>query len=285
MLNYGDNAFNSISQLQPNADLEKLIVVNCGYFSASNAPYRHHRFEDHAMILYQHKGHAKITINNKSYSFSEGSIAIFPPKSNQNIYYYNDKLNERYYIFFNGTKINEILYSLNLNDFIYNLGTFNEFIDTTLDLLNDFKINQFGNSTYKNILLLNLFAKIQKINSINKNTPSSTTLITPALLHMQQNFKEKYLSTGTYAKMCVVSKNTFVKYFKKLTNNTPVKYFLNLKINNAIQQLTNTNRTINEIAYDLNFEDPLYFSRVFKKFTGFSPSHYRNKSIQRKKQL
>lgn len=283
MLNYGDNAFNSISQLQPNAELEELTVVNCGYYSASHAPYRHHQFEDHAMILYQHKGQAKIVFKNKSFPFPEGSIAIFPPNSTPNIYYSNDKLNERYYIFFNGSKINKILDELKLNDFIYNLGTFNEFIDTTMDLLNDFKVNQFNNSAYKNILLLNIFAKIQKINSINKNATPSSALVTPALLNMQQNFKEKYLSTSAYAKMCAVSENTFVKYFKDHTNTTPIKYFIGLKINNAIQQLTNTNRTINEIAYDLNFEDPLYFSRVFKKFTGFSPSHYRNKNIRRKK--
>ena len=182
-----------------------------------------------------------------------------------------------------GTKIKEILTSLELNDFIYNLGTFNEFIDTTLDLLDDFKINQFNNSLYKKILLLNLFAKMQKIISVNKNSTASTTLISPALLNMQQNFKEKYLSTDTYAKMCAVSENTFVKYFKAYTKTTPIKYFINLKINNAIQQLTNTNRTINEIAYDLNFEDPLYFSRVFKNITGFSPSHYRKKRFSRKK--
>ena len=110
MLNYGDNAFNSSSQLQPNAELEDIAVVNCGYYSASKASYHHHQFEDHAMILYQHRGQARIVgTNNKSHSFSEGSVAIFPPHSTPNIFYSNDKLNERYYIFFNGTKIKEIL--------------------------------------------------------------------------------------------------------------------------------------------------------------------------------
>jgi AraC-like DNA-binding protein len=78
-----------------------------------------------------------------------------------------------------------------------------------------------------------------------------------------------------------MSENTFVKHFKNHTNTTPVKYFFTLKINNAIQQLTNSNRTITEIAYDLNFEDPLYFSRVFKKITGFSPSCYKKEIIRK----
>lgn len=278
MLNVGDIAFHLASELQQDAARSDFVVVNCGYYIASFAPSRHHKFEEHALILYQHKGLSKIKANNLTYNFAEGSVAIFPPNSVPDIYYENDKINERYYIFCNGTKFNEILNSLGLNGFIYNIGVFNEFIDATKELLNDFKINRFDNATYKKILLLNIFAKMRRIISSHDKTPFSMTIISRALSHMQQNFKEKYLSTNAYAKMCAVSENTFVKYFKMHTGSTPLKYFTDLKINNAMQQLTNTNRTINEIAYDLNFDDPLYFSRLFKSVTGYAPSHYRNKT-------
>ena len=43
-----------------------------------------------------------------------------------------------------------------------------------------------------------------------------------------------------------------------------------------IKQLLNSNATVGEIAYDLGFEYPQYFSKLFKKKTGLSPVHYRD---------
>jgi len=68
----------------------------------------------------------------------------------------------------------------------------------------------------------------------------------------------------------------FTQMFKKATGYPPVDYYLRLKIQLACQHLDLTAQSIKEISQRLGFEDPYYFSRLFKKIMGKSPSGYRD---------
>ena len=56
----------------------------------------------------------------------------------------------------------------------------------------------------------------------------------------------------------------------------PIEYFLRLKIQKATQLLSLTGLSIKEVAASIGISDPYYFSRLFKKMTGSSPSAYRS---------
>ena len=58
---------------------------------------------------------------------------------------------------------------------------------------------------------------------------------------------------------------------------TPLQYILSLRINNAQSLLETTKYNITEIASFVGYDNPLYFSRIFKKQAGMSPSEYRKK--------
>jgi AraC-like DNA-binding protein len=64
--------------------------------------------------------------------------------------------------------------------------------------------------------------------------------------------------------------------FKKYTGLSPTQYFINLKIHLAKRMLQNSNTSIKEISYILNFETQEYFAKLFKKKTGMSPTEFRN---------
>ena len=49
-----------------------------------------------------------------------------------------------------------------------------------------------------------------------------------------------------------------------------------MKIQRACLQLDNSNETIKQIAENLGYGDPYYFSRLFKKMIGMSPKQYRD---------
>lgn len=62
---------------------------------------------------------------------------------------------------------------------------------------------------------------------------------------------------------------------------TPKQYILKKRIYNAEALLQNTQYNINEIAQIIGYDNPLYFSRVFQKTKGISPSEYRKNISQR----
>ena len=67
----------------------------------------------------------------------------------------------------------------------------------------------------------------------------------------------------------------FLRNFKQLTAKSPMQYVLSIRINNAVSLLEGTNYNINEISSIVGYDNPLYFSRIFKKQKGVSPSDYR----------
>ena len=87
-----------------------------------------------------------------------------------------------------------------------------------------------------------------------------------------QNRKMEY-----YAESCGLSESSFYQYFKAWAGVSPNEYRQNLRIAVAKSMLQNSNLPIYEIASYVGFEDPYYFSRVFKKTVGVSPRAYRGK--------
>ena len=62
--------------------------------------------------------------------------------------------------------------------------------------------------------------------------------------------------------------------FKSYTGMTPYQYCIHVKINRAKEILANGRCSVKEISWQVGFDDPYYFSRLFKKKTGFSPSQW-----------
>ena len=70
----------------------------------------------------------------------------------------------------------------------------------------------------------------------------------------------------------------FIHSFKEVMNVPPMQYIVSLRIAAAKGYLENSNKNINEISNIVGYENALYFSRLFKKHTGMTPSEYKKKS-------
>lgn len=89
----------------------------------------------------------------------------------------------------------------------------------------------------------------------------------------------KVLQVEDIAKQLHISYSGFRRAFKELTGTSPSKYMMELKLNEAKLLLSNTKQSVKEISYNLNFENPEYFSVFFKKRTGITPLDYRNSVV------
>ena len=71
----------------------------------------------------------------------------------------------------------------------------------------------------------------------------------------------------------------FIRRYRAVTGQTPMQAFLHRKIARACYLLEVSDLPVAEVAQRFGFDDPYYFSRVFRKITGVSPSHYRRAGL------
>ncbi len=82
-------------------------------------------------------------------------------------------------------------------------------------------------------------------------------------------------SLATLAGLVELSPAHFCRTFTAATGVAPHRYLIRLRLEAAAQQLTNTADPVAAIALRLGYEDPGYFSRIFKQHNGFTPTQYR----------
>jgi AraC-like DNA-binding protein len=112
------------------------------------------------------------------------------------------------------------------------------------------------------------------------NTPSAATRNTLDVMH--SNLREAELNFETIAMNHGICLDTLRKRFKKETRVSLHQYFIQLKINAAKTMLANLSYNVSDIAVFLGFEDPYYFSRLFKRKTGVSPKKFRDELARKR---
>jgi len=92
---------------------------------------------------------------------------------------------------------------------------------------------------------------------------------------INENIERETLNTEELAQQLGMSKTLVYLKLKKLLNMSGSDYILSLRFKKAIDLLADANRSISDIAYEIGFSDPNYFSKAFKKMYKKTPSDYR----------
>ena len=82
-------------------------------------------------------------------------------------------------------------------------------------------------------------------------------------------------TAASFAALANISESHYRALFKRQTGYAPMDYFIRLRMHKACQLLDTSNLNIKEVASAVGYEDPLYFSRVFKAVIEMTPSQYR----------
>lgn len=105
---------------------------------------------------------------------------------------------------------------------------------------------------------------------------STNSVFENVITYMNENFHEN-ISMEEIAEKCNLSEGYFYRQFKKFTGQSPLNYLNAIRIKKAAFYLEHTSFYINKIAEMCGFNDPYYFSRIFKKTTKSTPQQYRKK--------
>lgn len=122
---------------------------------------------------------------------------------------------------------------------------------------------------------LQLMAELHTIKSGGSNLDNLNSMISRTKGIMYKNINGS-INLLEIASNLGISYSKFRIDFKKQTGVSPLQYHLLLKIEKSKELLLNSNKSQKEIAYELGFESDVYFNRLFKKKTSFTPKQFRN---------
>ena len=134
-----------------------------------------------------------------------------------------------------------------------------------------------GNFIYISQVLMLILSEIyfrEKADEASEQNRHVTAAVRYMYKHLHENLKLQDI-----ADELKLSKSYINAAFKKYTGRAPVDFFINLKMQEACKLLKSTNLYIVDIGQRLGYNDPYYFSRIFKKMVGVSPKEYREKEL------
>jgi len=131
-----------------------------------------------------------------------------------------------------------------------------------------------GDKLRANSLMLSLLDDICR-----QSLLKSTSRISPAVDYLDAHYTEN-TPMKELADLCFVSEPHFYRLFHAQCGCSPLEYRLKLRIATAKKLLLGNDLTVSEVAVYLGFESVYYFSRIFRKMTGYSPTNYRKNPNQ-----
>ena len=123
-----------------------------------------------------------------------------------------------------------------------------------------------------------LFHALQVMFSPESSTQAITDQysleVEQSIAYIKENYMRK-ISLASVAEHVGLSSGYLCRIFKDETGGSINTYINNLRMNKAGELLSDKNSYIKEVAVAVGFEDQLYFSRLFKRYSGLTPSEYR----------
>ncbi|UYQ94963.1 helix-turn-helix domain-containing protein [Chitinophaga horti] len=101
-------------------------------------------------------------------------------------------------------------------------------------------------------------------------------LVLDAQQFVERNYQEK-MSFEQLSSTLGTSRRNFDRRFIKATGFNPLDYLQRVRVEAAKKQLEATRKTVNEVMYEVGYNDPRAFREVFNRITGLSPLEYKLK--------
>ena len=165
----------------------------------------------------------------------------------------------------------------------FEFGSKYKFYDYRFQILRDYPRELFEKmySVYKESPMLSVghfYSLLDDIYGKLKTEPtgSSYKAIEPAVEYIENHYKEDF-PIKTLANLCHLSESGFFKLFKNATGVTPITYKHNIMIQQAVELITNTDKSIEDISGEVGFPSSNYFRKVFFKLVGKNPKELRIK--------
>ncbi|NCD10686.1 MAG: AraC family transcriptional regulator [Negativicutes bacterium] len=230
-------------------------------------------------LVYISKGKGYFTSEStKRITISKGQIILLFPGQWHTYAPSKETGWNEYYIGFQGKIIDHIISHgfFRLDNQIIDVGVNEDLVNLFSTAIKIAKDDKIGSQQNLAGIVFNIMGTILSL-AQNKNfeTKESAQKIERAKVIMFENI-QKNIDIKEIAANLGISYSLFRKVFKEYTGYAPANYFQELKLRKAKELLSETNHSIKQIAYELNFSSYEYFLSFFKKKVSMTPMEYRN---------
>ena len=256
-------------------------------------PHTHEYFQ----IYFISKGSLKHHVENKSAHLNQGDMFIIPPgvthyiTPSQNTVFYSfsfmeDLFSEQHT---NNKLARNFLRLLQTNEDIYvkpkilmNAEEIFYIENLMAHILKEFTTKPIAYydtvQAYAQLLVTILareyFTKDE--HNITEHFNDNRQFVLHCVEYIENNYNQN-ISINTLAKLCHCSESGFFKLFRKSTGVTPITYKHNIMIQHALDLLSHTTLSIEEVSSKTGFSSSNYFRTVFLKLTGTTPKELRKR--------
>lgn len=252
-----------------------LAVYNAGYQKCDGMYKWGPAVRDHYLVHYVSEGKGKLIVNQQEITVNKGEMFLIYPT--QLVSYIADEKEpwEYYWVGFNGTEAKRMI---NLTGFTreYPIVRSSDTTQAKKLLLNIYQA--CGNTSAADAgmigyLYLFLSCLIEQANIVPKSIETKEYL-EKAVRFIQYNYAGD-IRVNDIARYVGISRSQLYRAFLEQFSLSPTVFLQHYRINEACSLLHHPGLSISEVACSVGFNDPLYFSRSFKKIKGVSPSEYR----------
>ena len=257
-----------------------MSVYSTGYEQCDSNHSWGPALRDHYILHYVVSGKGTLRYNQQTYAIVPGQLFLINPS--QVAAYQADENDPWEYIWvgFNGTDAGRLVKMAGFSpDHPIALS---DDPDKTASLLR--RIADAGDNTaaadaeMAGCLYL-LLAHLIRMNSRHPAGNPHQTYVSNALRYIQYNYAND-IGVSDIARYVGISRSQLYRAFLQDFGVSPHNYLQTYRINEACGLLHDPTHSVAEVAGSVGFNDPLYFSRVFKAIKGITPSDYRKNSLK-----
>lgn len=259
-----------------------LIVTSCGTYrlkTVKRLPTWRPKGRLDYQLLYIVSGKGHFYFHGEDRVVYAGRMVLIQPRQEQRYEYFGEDKPEVYWVHFTGSDVKNILrsYNIPMDDPIFYSGASSTYSYLFKEMIHELQDCKIGYEDLLAMYLRQIFLLVQRTRQ--EERPTVSTYIQEEMEFARRYFNEHYnepISIQEYAESRNMSVCYFQRNFKQIVKHTPMQYLLTIRVNNAASLLETTDYSMAEIAAIVGYEDPLYFSRLFRKIKGVSPRDYRN---------
>lgn len=278
---YTNNAYLNNSTQDIKDKSKPLIVTSCGtyhLYTRPKLPTWRPRGRRDFQLLYIASGKAHFHFDGKEQIVTAGHMILYRPKEPQKYEYYGEDQTEVYWVHFTGGNVTNILRSYGITDDkkVFYCGSGLDYKNLFRSMINELQMCKENYAEMLEMYLRQIFIMLKRyfVDSLKTDNAHVIEEIDKATLYFNEHYSEE-ISIEEYAQNNHFSVSWFIRNFKHCTGSTPMQYILSKRIYNAEILLHDSTYNVTEIAEIVGYDNPLYFSRIFKKVKGLSPSEYR----------